>query len=153
MEAFWTNDVKIIKYRGTWVVLRWKWRSWCRPLLYYLFCIKNFYWNIFDLQCCVSFRYKAKWFSYTYTCIHSFSDSDLGFKKRTDHQGNWKIPSQTPEEISIGHFPVIHGIVKSEVKVAQSFMTLCNPIGHIIHGILQIRILEWVVFPFSRGSS
>ena len=24
---------------------------------------------------------------------------------------------------------------------------------YIVHGILQARILEWVVFPFSRGSS
>ena len=27
------------------------------------------------------------------------------------------------------------------------------PINYIIHGILQARILEWVAFPFSRGSS
>ena len=33
------------------------------------------YWSIVDLKCCVSFRYTAKWFSYTYTYIHSFSDS------------------------------------------------------------------------------
>ena len=38
---------------------------------------KKFYWRIVDLQCCVSFRCTAKWFSYTYinTYIHSFSDS------------------------------------------------------------------------------
>ena len=24
---------------------------------------------------------------------------------------------------------------------------------YIVHGILQVRILEWVAFPFSRGSS
>ena len=40
-----------------------------------LFLINFFYWNIVDLQCCISFRYTAKWFSYTYTNIHSFSDS------------------------------------------------------------------------------
>ena len=27
------------------------------------------------------------------------------------------------------------------------------PRGYTVHGILQTRILEWVVFPFSRGSS
>ena len=37
--------------------------------------------------------------------------------------------------------------IESEVKVAQSCPTLQ------FHGILQARILEWVTFPFSKGSS
>ena len=37
-----------------------------------------------------------------------------------------------------------------KVKVAQSCPTLFNP---VVHGILQARILEWVAFPFSKGSS
>ena len=36
---------------------------------------KKFYWSIVDLQCFVSFRCTAKWFSYTYTCIYCFSSS------------------------------------------------------------------------------
>ena len=40
-----------------------------------------------------------------------------------------------------------------KVKVAQSCLTLCDPMGYTVHGILQARILEWVAFPFSRGSS
>ena len=40
-----------------------------------------------------------------------------------------------------------------EVKVAQSCLTLCDPMDYAAHGILQARILEWVAFPFSRGSS
>ena len=40
---------------------------------------------------------------------------------------------------------------KVKVKVAQSCLTLCDPIDCIVHGILQARILEWVAFPFSRG--
>ena len=39
-----------------------------------------------------------------------------------------------------------------KVKVAQSCLTLCDPMD-LVHGILQARILEWVAFPFSRGSS
>ena len=39
----------------------------------------------------------------------------------------------------------------SEVKVAESFLTLCDPVDYIGHGILQARILEWVAFPFSGG--
>ena len=40
-----------------------------------------------------------------------------------------------------------------KVKVAQSCLTLCNPMDNTVHGILQARILEWVAFPFSRESS
>ena len=39
------------------------------------------------------------------------------------------------------------------VKVAHSCPTLCDPMDYTVHGILQARILEWVAFPFSRGSS
>ena len=41
----------------------------------------------------------------------------------------------------------------SEVKVALSYLTLCDPMDYTIHGILQDRILGWVAFAFSRGSS
>ena len=40
-----------------------------------------------------------------------------------------------------------------KVKVAQSCPTLCNPMDCSVHGILQARILELVVFSFFRGSS
>ena len=42
---------------------------------------------------------------------------------------------------------------KVKVKVAPSCPTLCNPMHYIVHGILHARILEWVAFLFSRGSS
>ena len=38
-------------------------------------------------------------------------------------------------------------------KVTQSCLTLCSPMDHTVHGILQARILEWVAFSSSRGSS
>ena len=40
-----------------------------------------------------------------------------------------------------------------KVKVAQSCLTLCDPMDSTVHGILWARILEWVAIPFSRGSS
>ena len=43
------------------------------------------------------------------------------------------------------------GFVK--VKVAQSCPTLCDPMDYTVHGVLYARILEWLTFPFSRGSS
>ena len=41
---------------------------------------------------------------------------------------------------------------------AQLGTTLCDPMdcslpGSPVHGILQVRILEWVAIPFSRGFS
>ena len=40
-----------------------------------------------------------------------------------------------------------------KVKVTQSCPTLCDPMNYTVRGIFQARILEWVAFPFSRGSS
>ena len=40
-----------------------------------------------------------------------------------------------------------------KVKVAQSRLTLCNPMDYTVCGILQARILEWVAFLFFKGSS
>ena len=43
------------------------------------------------------------------------------------------------------------------VQVTQSCPTLCDPMdysltGSSVYGILQVRILEWVAVPFSKGS-
>ena len=38
-----------------------------------------------------------------------------------------------------------------KVKGAQSCLTLCNPMDYTVHGILQVRILEWVAFSFNPG--
>ena len=49
-------------------------------------------------------------------------------------------------------------LMKVKVLVAQSCLTLCNPMdcsppSCSIHGIFQTRILEWVAISFSRVSS
>ena len=51
----------------------------------------------------------------------------------------------------------IYIYMKVKVLVIQSCPTLCDPmdcslLGSSVHGILQVRILEWVGNPFSRGS-
>ena len=53
---------------------------------------------------------------------------------------------------------VVKQVELYEMKVAQLYPTLCDPMdcslsGSSVHGILQARILEWVAVPFSRGSS
>ena len=47
---------------------------------------------------------------------------------------------------------------KKESEVAQSCLTLCDPMdcrlsGSSVHGIFQARVLEWIAISFSRGSS
>ena len=41
-------------------------------------------------------------------------------------------------------------VLKVKVKVSKSCPTLCDPIDYTVHGILQVRIQEWVAVPFSR---
>ena len=58
----------------------------------------------------------------------------------------------TGEDVHLGSF------LKKQMLVAQSCLTLCNPMdyslpGSSVLGILQARILEWVAMPSSRGSS
>ena len=54
-------------------------------------------------------------------------------------------------------FTSYHQVLFVCVLVAQSCLTLCDPMDHSpwgssVHGIFQARILEWVVISFSRGS-
>ena len=52
----------------------------------------------------------------------------------------------------------LSGIMEKEVLVAQSCLTLCDPLNcsppvSSVHGILQARILEWIALPSSSESS
>ena len=38
-------------------------------------------------------------------------------------------------------------------KSLSHVQLFCDPMDYTVQGILQARILEWVAFPFSRGSS
>ena len=71
----------------------------------------------------------------------------------------WNSPGQNS---GVGSLSLLQGIFPTqglnnkgsfEVKVAQLCPTHCNPMVYTIHGILQARIVEWVAFPFYRGSS
>ena len=64
----------------------------------------------------------------------------------------WDSPGKNTE---VGcHFLLQRMKVKSESEVAQSCLTLSDPIdcslpGSSVHGILQARVLEWVAIAFS----
>ena len=58
----------------------------------------------------------------------------------------------------INHGSNVSEIILILVLVTQLYPILCDrmdcsPSGSSVHGILQVRILEWVAISFSRGSS
>ena len=42
---------------------------------------------------------------------------------------------------------------KSESESRSVMLTLCHPMDYTGHEIIQAKIIEWVAFPFSRGSA
>ena len=65
--------------------------------------------------------------------------------------------SRVVKQNDFGIGPTWVSILALQVLVTQSYPTLCNPmdcspLGSSVHGILQVRILEWVAMPFSRRS-
>ena len=45
----------------------------------------------------------------------------------------------------------IEKLDKKEWRRTQSCLTLCDPVDHTVHGILQVRILEWVALSLLPG--
>ena len=76
--------------------------------------------------------------------------------KRTEDSA---IRREREIEVRLGEcFNIYVMVTKVKVIVAQSCLTPfhlmgCNPPGFSVLGILQARILEWVIIFFSRGSS
>ena len=68
----------------------------------------------------------------------------------------WDSPGKN---IGVGcHFLLQCTKVKSESEVAQSCLTLSDPMdcslpGSSVHGILQARVLEWVAIAFSEAKN
>ena len=73
-------------------------------------------------------------------------------------RSHWQIgalPWGKPSNITDQKYALPILIMKERKWKWKSFsrVQLCNPMDYTVHGILQARILEWVDFPFSRGSS
>ena len=72
------------------------------------------------------------------------------------HQGFEPMGEKRMRATSLPPCPLQHPVICK--LVAQSCLTLCNPLdysppGSSVHEILQARILERVAIPFSKGSS
>ena len=85
--------------------------------------------------------FKTRFLLYQFSTVQSLSHVWL-FRSHGLQNTRLPCPLQTTRSKS-----------EVKVKVIQSCLTLCNPMDYTVHGILQTRILEWVAFPFSRGSS
>ena len=88
-------------------------------------------------------------------CNESY-DKPRQWVKRQRHHFAEKCPYSQSYGFSSSHiwmWELDHKEGWSEVEVTQLCLTLCNLMDYIVHGILQARILEWVTFPFCRGSS
>ena len=65
--------------------------------------------------------------------------------------GSARILSLNSQNWEIINVFLLSSIVK--LQIAQSYPTLWECMDYTVHGIHHARILEWVAFPFSRGSS
>ena len=83
---------------------------------------------------------------YTLPCV-----KQIASEKLLHNTGSSALCSVRPK--GVGWSGWEGGSRKMKKKVVQSCLTLCNRVDYTVHGILQARILEWVAFPFSRGSS
>ena len=64
------------------------------------------------------------------------------FKKITDTKGTFPAKMSTMKDRN-----------GMDLKESESRLFMSNSMDYAVHGILQARILEWVAFPLSRGSS
>ena len=73
---------------------------------------------------------------------------------KRQHFNNWFSISSSTYQPQFKHS--LKNVLKIQVSVAQSCLTLCNPIddsplGSSVPGILQARTLEWVAISFSSA--
>ena len=48
---------------------------------------------------------------------------------------------------------MVHEWLKGASESCSILSNILWPVDYTVHGIFQVKILEWVAFPFSRGSS
>ena len=76
-----------------------------------------------------------------------------GFSRQEFSRPEWvAIPSSRGSSQPRGQNQISHSAGRFFTSEPRSPMD-CSLPGSSVHGIVQTRILEWVTFPFSRGSS
>ena len=86
-----------------------------------------------------------------------FGDEEIKGSERRGAKLAWAVgPERGRKEAEFrpGSESPSPGLPLPRVRESGSVVSdLCNCMDYTVHGILQARILQWVAFPFFRGSS
>ena len=88
------------------------------------------------------------WYSSAHVHTHIHTHVHTYTHTHTHTHGCFKLVCFPPREVPSAFVVMLVWKWKS-----PSYVWLLQPMDYTVHGILQARILEWVAFPFSRGSS
>ena len=80
---------------------------------------------------------RVRLYTTPWTAAHQ-APLSMGFSRQEYWNG---LPLPSPSYAAVTN--------KVKVRVTQLCLTLCNPMDYTVHGIIQVRTLEWVRFPSS----
>ena len=110
-----------------------------------------YYWGVADLQCCVSFRYTAKWFSYAVLRLVAQSSPIFCDPMDCSLPGSLIHGDSPDQNTKAGCHALLQGIFPAQGS--NPGLLLCRwTLYHLRHQESP-RTLESVAYPFSRGSS
>ena len=119
--------------------------------------------SLFSLLClplCVCVCVINAWFMYVSVCIYTYFEREIERGERICSLLNRKMAYDIWNDLEMWRLFCILTVpgVCMHAQSLQSSLTLCNPmdyslLGFTVHGILQAKILGWVVVSSSRGCS
>ena len=131
-------------------------RVFTQEKLFFFYCLKTrqnkWILNLTQISFCSSFKVKP--WNWTSTSYIKSPDS-VWPHRRQPTRLPWPWDSQGKNTVVGCHFLLQCMKVKSESEVAQSCLTLSDPMdcslpGSSVHGIFQARVLEWGAIAFSN---
>ena len=107
------------------------------------------YWSVADLQCCVNFRYTAKWFSYAVLCIVTQLSPILCDPMDCSLPGSSVHRDSPGQNTEAGCHALLQGIFPTQGM--NPGLLLCRWILYHLSHQGSPGILERVAYPFSIG--
>ena len=118
------------------------------------------WWGCVEMEPLGTVSRNVKWYSYygkVYNCMvtpQKVKHRIVIWYSNSTSQGKYskELKAELQRDFCIPMPIVTFFTIASEKWKWKSCLTLWDPMDYTVHGILQARILEWVSFPFSRGS-